>query len=336
MDTGFNYYHERRSVGVRPRRLELRGRARAAARARRAPGRGGLLGRRPGVLRTAGGREGDTTCFFYGYGDKFRRDWMQAMVGEPSRALPGRRLRARRPRLPGRHRQRARDRRHPVQRLRARDLGGARSTSTSRAARTRPSTRRRRAARSSSRRRARRSSRTRTTGIERWFEPGRELLVVDDADEAIDGVPRAARRSRRRPRSWARARASACSTSTRTRHRARRLLVARRTRASVAAREREPDRDRARVQRGGRDRRRDRRDPRLRPEFDVVVVDDGSHDATAEVARARGARVVTLPFNLGIGGAVQTGLPLRARARLRARGPRRRRRPARSGASSRR
>src|SRR5207249_847338 len=26
--------------------------------------------------------------FFYGYGDKFRRDWMAAMVGEPSRALP--------------------------------------------------------------------------------------------------------------------------------------------------------------------------------------------------------------------------------------------------------
>ena len=26
--------------------------------------------------------------FFYGYGDKFRREWMEAMVGEPSRALP--------------------------------------------------------------------------------------------------------------------------------------------------------------------------------------------------------------------------------------------------------
>ena len=25
--------------------------------------------------------------FFYGYGDKFRREWMQALVGEPSRAL---------------------------------------------------------------------------------------------------------------------------------------------------------------------------------------------------------------------------------------------------------
>ncbi|HEV2592761.1 MAG TPA: glycosyltransferase family 2 protein [Gaiellaceae bacterium] len=41
--------------------------------------------------------------------------------------------------------------------------------------------------------------------------------------------------------------------------------------------------------------------------FDVVVVSDGSTDATADVARAHGAHVVRLPFNLGIGGAVQTG-----------------------------
>lgn len=41
--------------------------------------------------------------------------------------------------------------------------------------------------------------------------------------------------------------------------------------------------------------------------FDVVVVDDGSYDRTAAVAREHGARVLRLPFNLGIGGAVQTG-----------------------------
>ena len=41
--------------------------------------------------------------------------------------------------------------------------------------------------------------------------------------------------------------------------------------------------------------------------LDVVVVDDGSVDRTAEAAAARGARVLRLPFNLGIGGAVQTG-----------------------------
>ena len=43
------------------------------------------------------------------------------------------------------------------------------------------------------------------------------------------------------------------------------------------------------------------------PEFDVVVVDDGSTDDTARVARAAGAEVIQLPFNLGIGGAVQSG-----------------------------
>ncbi len=43
------------------------------------------------------------------------------------------------------------------------------------------------------------------------------------------------------------------------------------------------------------------------PEFDVVVIDDGSSDATAARARAAGATVISHPFNLGIGGAVQSG-----------------------------
>ena len=43
------------------------------------------------------------------------------------------------------------------------------------------------------------------------------------------------------------------------------------------------------------------------PAIDVVVVDDGSTDATARVAGEAGAAVVRLPFNLGIGAAVQTG-----------------------------
>jgi glycosyltransferase involved in cell wall biosynthesis len=41
--------------------------------------------------------------------------------------------------------------------------------------------------------------------------------------------------------------------------------------------------------------------------YDVLVVDDASHDQTADRAREHGAVVVSLPFNLGIGGAVQTG-----------------------------
>ena len=42
-------------------------------------------------------------------------------------------------------------------------------------------------------------------------------------------------------------------------------------------------------------------------ELEIVVIDDGSPDRTAQVARAAGAHVLRLPFNLGIGGAVQTG-----------------------------
>ena len=44
------------------------------------------------------------------------------------------------------------------------------------------------------------------------------------------------------------------------------------------------------------------------PGLDVVVIDDGSTDATASVATGHGVPVVRLPFNLGVGGAVRTGL----------------------------
>jgi glycosyltransferase involved in cell wall biosynthesis len=41
--------------------------------------------------------------------------------------------------------------------------------------------------------------------------------------------------------------------------------------------------------------------------LDVVVIDDGSRDATARVAREAGAVVLRHPFNLGYGAALQTG-----------------------------
>lgn len=43
------------------------------------------------------------------------------------------------------------------------------------------------------------------------------------------------------------------------------------------------------------------------PEYDVLVVNDGSRDETAQVARVAGAQVVSHPFNLGYGVAIQTG-----------------------------
>lgn len=46
---------------------------------------------------------------------------------------------------------------------------------------------------------------------------------------------------------------------------------------------------------------------RCAPSVDVVVIDDGSTDATGALAEKAGATVLQLPFNVGIGGTVQTG-----------------------------
>ena len=43
------------------------------------------------------------------------------------------------------------------------------------------------------------------------------------------------------------------------------------------------------------------------PDFDVLVVDDGSTDWTGTLAEQAGATVIRHPFNLGIGGAMQSG-----------------------------
>jgi len=87
MDTGFNYYHGAdpgeydavisNSEGGAQRLLEL-----GARRAETV-----FWGADPEFFAPQA-VDKETDVFFYGYGDKFRREWMSALVGEPSRALP--------------------------------------------------------------------------------------------------------------------------------------------------------------------------------------------------------------------------------------------------------
>ena len=124
MDTGFNYYH-----GADPSEYDLvvsnseGGLERLRELGRPARG-GGLLGRRPGVLRAAAGREGARRLLL-----RLRRQVPPRLDGgdgrraEPSR--PGARVRPGRPRLPGRHGPRVARRRRSLQCLRAGDLGRA-------------------------------------------------------------------------------------------------------------------------------------------------------------------------------------------------------------------
>lgn len=46
---------------------------------------------------------------------------------------------------------------------------------------------------------------------------------------------------------------------------------------------------------------------RVNNRYDVLVVNDGSTDKTEQVALSAGSKVATLPFNLGVGGAMRTG-----------------------------
>jgi hypothetical protein len=129
--------------------------------------------------------EKEMDVFFYGYGDKFRREWMQAMVGEPSRALADVDFA-----LGGRDFQG--------------DVGSARRVGdvpfnafarAISAARVNLCITRRSHATvyaSSSCRPFELASAGAAivsnpyNGIERWFEPGSELVVVEDAAQAID------------------------------------------------------------------------------------------------------------------------------------------------------
>ena len=87
MDTGFNYYHGAdpseydlvvsNSEGGLPRLRELGARRAEAV----------YWGADPEFFAPQP-VEKEVDVFFYGYGDKFRRDWMAQMVGEPSRRAP--------------------------------------------------------------------------------------------------------------------------------------------------------------------------------------------------------------------------------------------------------
>ena len=270
----------RRSVRVRPRRLELGGRARAAARARRAPRGGGLLGRRPGVLRAAGRSRRSTTSSSTATATSSAATGWQAMVGEPVARAPELDFA-----LGGRDFQGDTGRARLVGdvpfNVFARAISAARinlnitrrSHATVAGSSTVPAVRARRV-----RRRDR-------------LEPARgDRALVRAGAASCSSSTTPTRRSRptascsttrRRPRRWARARASACSTSTRTR--TARGGCSRSSGSSAGGArvtEHAPRRDRPGLQRGGRDRAASstRSAPSI-PALDVVVVDDGSSDA---------------------------------------------------------
>ncbi len=183
MDTGFNYYH-----GADPSEYDLvisnsgggleRLRELGARRAEAV-----FWGADPELFKPHD-VEKEYDVFFYGYGDKFRREWMQALVGEPSRrapeidfALGGRDFRG--------------------------DVGNARlvgdvpfnvfARAISAGRINLNVTRRSHAtvyASSTSRPFELAAAGAAIVsnpyeGIERWFEPGRELLVAHDAEQAV-------------------------------------------------------------------------------------------------------------------------------------------------------
>jgi len=183
MDTGFNIYHGAEpaeydlvisnSEGGLPRLLELGARRAEAV----------FWGADPDLFRPLDGRK-EHDVFFYGYGDKFRREWMRELVGEPSRRLPETNF------VLG-----GRDFRGDVGQ--ARQLGDVPFNVFNRAiAAGRINLNITRRAHAS----VPASSTARPfelaaagaaivsnphAGIERWFEPGEELLVVENADEAV-------------------------------------------------------------------------------------------------------------------------------------------------------
>jgi spore maturation protein CgeB len=221
MDTGFNWYHDAdpgeydlvvsNSEGGLDRLRELGARRAEAV----------FWGADPEFFAPQQ-VEKEMDVFFYGYGDKFRREWVAAMVGEPSRRLADADFA-----LGGR------DFRGDVGR--AREIGDVPFSAFARAisaARVNLCiTRRSHAtvyASSSCRPFELASSGAAIVsnpynGIERWFDPGSELLVVEDADQAAAAIVDLLDDPAQAEAMGARARERVLDEHT-YRHRARRLL----------------------------------------------------------------------------------------------------------------
>ena len=183
MDTGFNYYHGAdpseydlvlsNSEGGLPRLLELGARRAEAV----------FWGADPEFFAPQPVAK-EMDVLFYGYGDKFRRDWMAAMVGEPSRAAPELEFA-----LGGRDFQGDTGRAWLVGDVPFNAFAQAISASRINLNITRRS--HATVTASSSCRPFELAAAGAAIvsnpyeGIERWFEPGQELLVVNDADEAL-------------------------------------------------------------------------------------------------------------------------------------------------------
>jgi len=183
MDTGFNYYH-----GADPSEYDA-----VVSNSEGGAGRLLELGARRVETVYWGADpeffapqqvEKDVDVFFYGYGDKFRREWMAALVGEPSRAAPEIDFA-----LGGRDFQgdvgRARVLGDVPFNVFAQAISAARVNLniTRRSHATVPG---------SSTCRPFELAATGAAivsnphaGIERWFEPGSELVVVEDAEQAV-------------------------------------------------------------------------------------------------------------------------------------------------------
>jgi len=183
MDTGFNYYH-----GADPSEYDF-----VISNSEGGSGRLLELGaRRVENVYWAADPEffapqpvgKDVDVFFYGYGDKFRREWMQALVGEPSRAAPEIDFA-----LGGRDFQgdtgNARELGDVPFNVFARAISAARVNLniTRRSHATVPGSSTCRPFELASTAAAIVSNPH--EGIERWFEPGSELIVVEDAAQAL-------------------------------------------------------------------------------------------------------------------------------------------------------